>query len=196
MSPTSPGPSGAAGSGSGSGPDRPTASEEFLRLFAETNHRIYAFIVTLLPGPGEADDVFQRTSVVLWRKFAEFRPETGTDFVRWACRIAQLEVMNHRRSRQRDRLQFDDRLIAQLADDRLEHEGLLRARTAALAGCLQRLGEGDRSLLKMYYDAELTMPEIAERLGRPANTLYKAINRVRRALRRCIDARLAAEGWA
>src|SRR5262245_9682792 len=90
-------------------PGASPGGEEFLKLFAESNHRIYAFIVTLLPGPGAADDVFQRTSVVLWRKFAEFRP--GTDFVSWACRIAQLEVMNDRRSRQRDRLQFDERLL-------------------------------------------------------------------------------------
>ncbi len=171
----------------------PASNEEFLRLFAETNHRIYGFIVTLLPHPGEADDVFQRTSVVLWRKFAEFRP--GTDFVRWACRVAQLEVMNHRRAARRDRLQFDEPLIARLADERLEHEGLLRARSAALAGCLRRLAEADRALLRLYYDANLTIPEIAGRLRRPANTLYKALQRVRRALRRCIDARLAAEGW-
>ncbi len=186
--------------------DDDRGAEDFLRLFAETNHRIYAFIVTLLPGRGEADDVFQKTSVVLWRKFAEFRPtgktmgesegESKTEFVRWACRIAQLEVMNQRRTQHRDRLQFDPQLIDRLADERLEHEGLLRACAAALVGCRGRLVESDRSLLALYYDAGLTMPEVAQRLGRPVNTLYKAINRVRRLLRHCIDATLAAEGWA
>jgi RNA polymerase sigma-70 factor (ECF subfamily) len=167
--------------------------EAFLRLFAETNHRVYAFIVTLLPSPGDADDVFQKTSIVLWRKFSGFQP--GTDFVRWACRIAQLEVMNYLRARHRDRLLFDEELVARLADQRLEAEGLLRARSAALGGCLTRLGESDRSLLRLYYDEGLTVPEIAERQRRPANTLYKALDRVRRALRRCIEARLAREGW-
>jgi RNA polymerase sigma factor (sigma-70 family) len=79
-------------------------------LFAETNHRIYSFVVTLLPASGDADEVFQRTSVILWRKFSEFRP--GTDFVSWACRVAHLEALNYLRARQRDRLLFDEPLGA------------------------------------------------------------------------------------
>jgi RNA polymerase sigma-70 factor (ECF subfamily) len=86
------------------------AGEEFLALFAETNHRIYSFVVTLLPASGDADEVFQRPSVILWRKFSEFRP--GTDFVSWACRVAHLEALNYLRARQRDRLLFDEPLGA------------------------------------------------------------------------------------
>jgi RNA polymerase sigma factor (sigma-70 family) len=73
-------------------------------------------------------------------------------------------------------------------------EGMLRARSAALADCLDRLKEGDRSLLRLYYDEELTMPRIAEDQNRPVNTLYKALQRIRQSLRLCIDSRLASEG--
>ena len=96
--------------------------------------------------------------------------------------MAQLEVMNHLRGHRRDRLQFDEPLVAQLADERLELEEELKARSAALGGCLQRLNDRDRSLVRLYYDEELTIPQISEKANRPANTLYKALERVRRAL--------------
>ena len=35
-----------------------------------------------------------RNELVLWQKLDEFTP--GTDFVRWACRVAYFEVQKHR----------------------------------------------------------------------------------------------------
>ena len=57
--------------------------EEFLRLFTQERERMFAFIYSMIPRQADAEDVFQRSSLVLWRKFHEFRQ--GEDFLAWAC---------------------------------------------------------------------------------------------------------------
>jgi DNA-directed RNA polymerase specialized sigma24 family protein len=43
------------------------------------------------------------------------------------------------------------------------------------------------------YESNLTGPEIAERLGRPVNTVYKALQRIRNSLLDCVDRTLRAQ---
>ena len=47
----------------------------FVALFVKNQRRIYGYILTLVPDCNEADDLFQQTSMVLWEKSGEFRPQ-------------------------------------------------------------------------------------------------------------------------
>ena len=80
-----------------------------------TSHqsRIYAYILSLVFDPDQAEDVLQQTNAVLWQKEAEF--VIGTNFVAWSFRIAYFQVMAHRKTLHRDRLVFDDELIRSVA---------------------------------------------------------------------------------
>ena len=63
---------------------------QFLRLYTRHQHRILAYIYTLVPNRADAEDLLQDTAVLLWEKFAQF--ELGTDFIAWACRVAFLKI--------------------------------------------------------------------------------------------------------
>ncbi len=166
-------------------------NEEFVRRFAETNHRIYAFVSTLVPHRADADEVFQQTSIVLWRKFGEFDP--ATDFVAWACRVAQFEVLNFRRVERRRPVTFDDALLATLADERSAAEPVLSRRGEALHNCLDELPADDRRLVEQCYADNAKINKVADQLGRSVHTLYKHLTRIRKWLGDCIDRRLAEE---
>ncbi|MCK4629078.1 MAG: hypothetical protein KAT56_08735, partial [Sedimentisphaerales bacterium] len=56
-------------------------TERFLKLLMANDKRIYAFILTLVPGRIDADDLMQETVTIMWRKFDDFEP--GRDFVAW-----------------------------------------------------------------------------------------------------------------
>src|SRR5262245_27195115 len=58
----------------------------FVRLFAQHEHQVYAYIVSVLANWADADEVMQETSVALWEMFDDF--QEGTSFCSWACRIA------------------------------------------------------------------------------------------------------------
>src|SRR3954451_15705966 len=156
-------------------------TEEFVRLLSQYQTLIRGFIFTLLPHRTEADDLFQRTSVVLWRKFDQF--QIGSDFGAWGCQIAKHEVRNFLRVGRRDRLCFSDELLTSLADTRIALDSELELRREALRHCVAKLRPTDKTIVhKCYGPQSTTTKDAAVELGRPVNTLYKALIRIRRSL--------------
>ncbi len=172
-------------------PAEPLDPTEFQRLFVQSQRRIFGHIVTLLPRLADAEEVFQQTCVILLSKSAQFAP--GTDFVRWACQIAQYEVYNYRRRQQSERLHFDQALLDRIAACRLKEDDLLEEELQALHRCVEKLSPADRHLIKEQYARRITSLKLAAELGRPANTVYKAVQRIRRKLRECIERSLSRQ---
>ena len=90
-------------------------SAEFMRLFVKSEPRLYAYIRSLVVDQTDAEEVLQQTATVSWMKFDEFQP--GTDFVRWAIRIAYWEVRSLVKRKRRDALVFSETFIEALAED-------------------------------------------------------------------------------
>jgi RNA polymerase sigma-70 factor, ECF subfamily len=172
-------------------PSPEARNEEFMRLFIAYQRRIHAFIATLLPNLADAEDVLQETSVTAWRKFDEFR--SGTDFVRWACTIARFEVLKFRRQQRFGRLLFSDALVESLAEQQISQSDVWESWNQALAGCLARLRPADRALFLRCSASNATAKQVAAQLGRPANTVYKALGRICRALIECIERTVSRE---
>ncbi len=165
----------------------------FARLFAQHDRWLFAYLVSLLGNPAHAEEVFQEVCVVLWREYESF--QLGTDFVRWVSVIAHHQVHRFRRQQKRVGPQLSDASVDLLAQDAVERVDLLESRRDALRGCLDKLPESDRQLVRHCYgDCRASFKTAAEELGRPANTVYKALNRIRRALYNCIERALALEG--
>ena len=161
-------------------------TEEFVRLFSEHQRELFKFIFLLIPSHADAENVLQETSVILWRKFNEF--QSGTDFFRWAAQVARNKVRDFRKEAARDRLRFwNDDVIESIAETRfMDSDSLVQQRTL-LADCVRLLTPVDRELIRRCFGQNLSIKMVAERLGRPANTVYKALNRIRKVLMDCVD---------
>jgi RNA polymerase sigma-70 factor (ECF subfamily) len=179
------------------GTDRPLGDQErrdaFARLFAQHDRWLFAYLVSLLGNSAHAEEVFQEVCVVLWREYETF--ELGTDFVKWVSVIAHNQVHRFRREQHRAGWQLSDAAVDLLSRDAVERVDLLESRREALRSCLEKLPEKDRQLVRHCYgDSRVTFKAVAGRLGRPVNTVYKALNRIRKALYQCIERTLAMEG--
>jgi RNA polymerase sigma-70 factor, ECF subfamily len=167
--------------------------DAFARLFAQHDRWLFAYLVSLLGNSAAAEEVFQEVCVILWREHETF--ELGTDFVKWVCVIAHHQVQRYRRQRRRIGPQLSDTVVDLLASDAVERVDLLESRRDALRGCLAKLSDVDRHLVEQCYgDSRQSFKTAAEQLGRPVNTVYKALIRIRRALYQCIERTLAVEG--
>jgi RNA polymerase sigma-70 factor (ECF subfamily) len=166
----------------------------FVRLFAQHEHRIYAYIVSVLANWNDADEVMQETSVALWEMFDDFTE--GTSFCSWACRIAYFRILRFREKQQRDRHEFNHEFVEAVAATALEEADSFEFRRKALGGCVEKLRPGDRELLRSCYGEDGTIKGAAERLDRPAKSVYKALARIRQVLFECVQRKLAAEGAA
>ena len=168
--------------------------DAFARLFAQHDRWLFSYLVTLLGSPAHAEEVFQEVCVVLWRENEKF--ELGTDFVKWVAVIAHNQVRKFRRQRKKNIYQLSDAAFEQIAAAAIERAGLFDFRREALGHCMGKLSPEDRHLVQLCYDGAASFKSTANRLGRPVNTVYKALNRIRRVLHECIDRTLTAEGLA
>jgi RNA polymerase sigma-70 factor, ECF subfamily len=167
--------------------------DAFARLFAKHDRWLFSYLVTLLANPAHAEEVFQEVCVVVWRLSGQF--ELGTDFVKWVSVIAHNQVRKFRREAKRGGFQLSDVTCERLAADAARGADLFDFRRDALRNCLGKLPVSDRQLVqRCYSDSAASFKTIAEDLGRPVNTIYKALNRIRRALHECIDRSLSMEG--
>ncbi|PQO36355.1 RNA polymerase subunit sigma-70 [Bremerella cremea] len=165
---------------------------DFLAYFSADCERLHAYIYSLLPHHADADDVFQRCSLLLWKKFETF--DHDRDFLSWACGVAFYEVKNFLRTAQRDRLQFSESLLELLAQQRSEEISAQTDHLAALRLCVKKLTEKQQQLVWNAYGSASTLSDLATASGRSAQTLYNQLATIRRKLAQCVQSRLAVEG--
>ena len=165
--------------------------DDFIRNLLRHERQIYAFIRSLVPNAADAEDVLQEVSAVLWRKFDRFEP--GTSFQAWALEVARHEVQSFRRDRAHDRLRFGDETAELLASIAAQESANLTDLERALSHCLGQLKPEARTLLDRRYQTDASVAAVAAEMGRPIQTVYSLLKRIRRALFECIQRTMAAE---
>lgn len=130
-------------------------AEDFAELLGKYQLQLLGYIYASLHNMDDAEDVYQQSCIVMWRKFDEYQAgsyQVGSDFLKWACTIARYEVLNFiRSSKHRPRYFSDDYLqhVAELpTEDDTEH---VAARQQALHGCMRRLRQRDQQLVVRCY---------------------------------------------
>jgi RNA polymerase sigma-70 factor (ECF subfamily) len=163
---------------------------EFAANLREIQTRLYGYIHSLARDLNDADDLFQQTALILWKKFDEF--DRCRSFFSWACGIARLETVNFLRSRTRRRLYFSDDLNLLLieAQEELSNEEL-EDRRDALAKCMAKLRQRDQELLQECYQESGGVNQAALRRGRSSQSIFNSLRRIRRALYVCVSRTLS-----
>lgn len=146
------------------------------------------YVMSLVANRHDAEDVLQRASVVMWRRFATF--EAGTDFIAWATTVAFYEVRNFQRVTGRYRLEFDDDLMQTLAAERAQHVRQWSPRMEALEVCVEKLDAANRALVEAVYSQGVEVAVLAGQQGRAPQTIYNKLNFIRRALAECVQRRM------
>lgn len=171
----------------------------FVQLFARHSRRIYSYILTLVPNPTDADEIYQDTSMILWEKFGEFEP--GTHFGAWACKIAHFRVLSYYKKNRNNRHVSLDEETAGVLGQQLQQlqeaeSDLLEARHEALMRCLGRLPARQQEILRHRYAGGSSVSDVAEAFQTSANAVSKALGRIHRSLLDCITRRLKTQKLA
>ncbi|MEK0446892.1 MAG: hypothetical protein RLZZ399_2213 [Verrucomicrobiota bacterium] len=162
----------------------PRQQEDFVCLLNAAHGRLLRFVVSLVARRQDAEDILQRASVTMWRRFHQF--ETGTDFIAWATTIASYEVKNFHRVSGRSKVLFDEELMQTLAHSRVPDLQYCDARLDALEDCVQKLDQSSRGLIDAVYSRGEEVQDLARREGRAPQTFYNRLNVIRRMLTECM----------
>jgi RNA polymerase sigma-70 factor (ECF subfamily) len=148
------------------------------------------------PWPGLMEDITQQVFLEFmakeskWDLSSDARPLLATMTRHIAMRLWR------ERTRQQpevvQKLADHIRLLAEEREKPLRYEdeiGMLRS-------CLQKLPEKSRELVELYYYNDIGTPEIAEQINMKADTVCRALSRVREKLRECIQQSMNQGGHA
>lgn len=142
------------------------------------------------PWPGLMDDITQQVFLEFMAK--ESRWDLSKDARPLLATMTRHVAMRLWRERTREQPEVVQKLadhIRLLAEERdlppryEEEVGVLRS-------CLQKLPEKSRELVNLYYYNEVGTPDIASQLDMKADTVCRALSRVRDKLRDCIQSSL------
>ncbi|MGQ9761070.1 MAG: sigma-70 family RNA polymerase sigma factor [Thermogutta sp.] len=168
--------------------------EEFVRLLASIQRKLFLFVFALVPNVIEAEEIVQNTSVIMWQKFGQFRK--GENFLRWACGIARNEVLKYRDSATRREATFSNEFIELLAEATVPLMEGVDERRQALQRCLERLQPHHRHLLTERYQEGIPTHELAKKSGKSIEAVRRMLRRIRLALYECVQKQLTSSEWS
>lgn len=167
------------------------SQQEFLTVFLANEREIFRYVAALVPTTGDTQEIMQQTAVVLWEKFEAY--DSQRPFAPWACRFALNVSRQWMARRQRWKALLDGGLAEELALRRGQLRSEFDERLLHLDQCLQKLPEDQRSLVDGYYFRQIDVDTVAQQAQRTTDAVYKALQRVRRQLRECIERSLGEE---
>jgi RNA polymerase sigma-70 factor (ECF subfamily) len=165
----------------------------FLRLLAPHRAELRAQVRSVIWDRALAEDVLQEIWLVLWVHLDDYDP--ARPFGPWARGVAARVSLQALQRLRRDARALSPEIATALtaAHEREAQRAPEGAYQEALAGCVARLPERSARLLRLRYQHELKLDEIAARLGSTADAVRMALTRVRLGLQRCIERKLARE---
>jgi RNA polymerase sigma-70 factor (ECF subfamily) len=139
-----------------------------------------------------AEDILQEALVLATRQ-----PFNDADHARGWIRVTIRNLaMNELRRRARHPAGISDEAMALLepewraVEEDYSHGASHGDRLAALRACCEGISPAARQLLDLRFREGLDGAGIAERLGRPLNTVYVTLSRLYRRLSDCVSTRL------
>jgi len=163
----------------------------YLEQVTQSQRTLYGVLWSLLRDAHDVDDVLQETNAVLWQKAHEF--DESREFLPWALKIAQLQVLAFRKRKQRSRLVFDDQLVAALVDQSVQDAEQIEPRRRALGECLKKLSDEHRRLITRRYEPGGSVNELAAERGKAPKAVSEMLRRIRATLLDCIERTLIRE---
>lgn len=165
---------------------------EFTEAWMKAVPVVSAFISSSIHNVHDAEDTLQIVAMDAARDFGKY--DKSKPFVNWVMGIARIRVLRYFSQRSKAQWIFDDQTLCEIAVAHEDIEPEIQDRKEALRHCMKQMGGRGRRILELRY-VESAMPiQIAKRVGMSSNAVSVLLFRLRQALRKCIEQRLASIG--
>lgn len=157
----------------------------FNKLLNELQLPLFNFIFSMIPHKQDAEDVFQKTNLILVQKQEEFDPNLGS-IKTWAFHIARYQVMAHKSKLGRSKIHFSNELTEALADEVINHD-MAQIKQNALNKCYKKLPEHMKKIAELRFKRELTTKEISACTNRSVGAISATLHRIRQNIISCMN---------
>jgi RNA polymerase sigma-70 factor, ECF subfamily len=169
----------------------PKEVEELAAHWTGAQRTVAAFVRTLVTDFHESEEILQRVAVTLVRKYEQY--DRSRPFVAWAIGFAKLEALAFLRQRGKNRLVFDDALVAGIAESHQRAAERSLPTPQFLDECLEELDGRSRRAIELRYGENLRTAQISRAMMISDGAARMLLSRARTLLRKCVEAR--TERW-
>ncbi len=163
--------------------------QQLVQTLLRERTRILAWLWSTLRDGHRSEDVFQDLLVRALEHEPGFEDEGRLRA--WAWQVARNRAFEMLRQSQRQAAVLDGAVLDRLAGEFQSREPKgLTDRIDALRNCLDELTDNTREVVRLRYVDGLPAHEIARKLDRTADAVYKSLTRVYATLAACIERRL------
>lgn len=168
----------------------PITPSQIVSVLMHEHARLVAYINIIVRDEHVAEDVLQSVAMAAIEKAGTINDSTHLHH--WLRRAARLEALRVLRDSHKHALLFDAAVLDQLENEfeRQAAEPVLAHKTALLE-CLALVEGYSRQVLDLRYRDGLTSRQIASRLNKRSDAIYRVLTRVRTTLRDCVEGRLS-----
>ena len=161
--------------------------EDFRYLMRRHGGTLLAFIESVVGSHEEAEDVVQEAFVNAFRSLRQY-DEGKASFATWLHRIAYHEALRRMKRRRLPMISWDeDGILPRYAEEIDDDDWLTdiaEEQMQKLDKAIDLLPEYDRMLLRLFYEDDLPLKEIAYILDSEAGILASRLRRIRNRLRK------------
>lgn len=161
--------------------------DAFQQLYGLTAAKLLGVAFRIVRDSSVAEDVVQDAYLKVWQAAGSYSPEAGRPMT-WLITIVRnraIDVVRRRREVAAPEMQDGLDWFETVAEPRDRETEFLDA--DRLRMCLGRLDASHRRCLLEAYYMGYSREELAERFGRPVNTIKTWLHRSAHALRLCLD---------
>lgn len=155
---------------------------------------LMAYIRTIQADQVAADDVWQETMLVAWRRIDDY--DASRPFGPWLRGIAHKIVLANY-SKAKGKVTITDSESLEYLSQRFESVQSLKGDTLdekleALRDCIALLSGNERQCVELRYSQSLMPAELSDRLGVALETIKKRLLRAKQRLVQCITSKIEA----
>jgi RNA polymerase sigma-70 factor (ECF subfamily) len=168
------------------------AKQIFEILMRENAGMLLAFLRSGVRDGNVADDLFQETMLVAWRRLENF--DRSRPFGPWLRGIAGKIMLTHFRTDAKQAVSLDaaslEWLESRFAAVQKQPGDTFPEKLAALRDCVGALPDHYREPVQMRYQQELPLGDIVDALSIAMETLKKRLTRAKSQLAECLERKL------
>jgi len=161
-----------------------TQTINFNHLLREIQLPLFQFVFSLIPHKHDAEDILQKTNLILVQKQEEFDPKKGS-IKSWAFSIARYQVMAHKSKHGRSKIYFSNELTEVLADESVDYH-TTQMQQNALNKCYNKLPEHMQKIAYLRFKQSKSLQEISNSTQRSMGAVSATLHRIRANLMKCI----------
>jgi len=167
----------------------PLSQEAIVRTLFAARNRLSAGAWLVVRDAQAAEDIFQNVSIKALTRGVVFEHEA--QLLSWAGVTARHEGVDWLRRHRGDALVLDEALLETLEAEWAEAPTPEGVRIEALRDCLEKAPTAARRMLELRYFEGRSCEEVSKLVGIGLAALYQRLSRLHRALKTCVERRLA-----